>query len=78
MPFIDSLISEQIINVCAGNDFANIDHSLDKFLCYCNKYGKNPNKGQKAHLSRMWHDYCIECAKLDIDPYKYSENQAQP
>lgn len=48
------------------------------YLDYCDQVGDTPSRGQKAHRTRLWHRYCIECVKAGIDPSHYSLSEANP
>ena len=56
----------------------HIEQAFRKWVEYARCAGDNPTRGQKAWLTRYWHDFCVECFLLDVIPSKYAEREAQP
>ena len=59
-------------------NYYEIGMAYRKYMELVDRYGNTLTRGQKAALTRRWNFYVKQCAKNDVDPFKYSKSEAQP
>ena len=55
-----------------------VELAYQKYIDYLDRVGAAPTRGQKAHLTRLWHELVTQCSRRDISVDKYMLSMAQP